>query len=331
MPPKKTYYLAPTRDQPPTASGPIALGNLIKSPRKPEFPLNDPSSPAIAHLLRTRSAAVVTEHNAVRSLSHSRSLRPTVFASFLTGLFGGGHLGNTNPVTAGVEFDFTDTSFQTYRINKLETITINPSLEDISALFAEPAVQAALRDSRFTANLYLITGIQVAYGAEYLISRAKERGVTLHVAVDLTALLTGGVPVPVPGGVVGVGTGGEAVKETEGTAKGKVDGPFVFAYCVREVLYKRRKVTGQRRGKGAGDLYAVSGEDSLGQEKEKEKEAEFEAELAGVKEEDQDLPGYWDLAVESGLDLDGTECQIVRVDEDEGGLDEGDEEDEEED
>jgi hypothetical protein len=54
---------------------------------------------------------------------------------------------------------------------------------------------------------------------------------------------------------------------------------------------------------------------------------EFEAELAGLKGEDPELPEHWDLEVEGGLDLDGEECQIVRVDVDDGGYDDDDDDD----
>jgi len=45
-----------------------------------------------------------------------------------------------------------------YTIPRLSTRTINPSLADIRAIFAEQQVQGAIRDSAFTANLYLIVG-----------------------------------------------------------------------------------------------------------------------------------------------------------------------------
>ncbi|KAG7285875.1 hypothetical protein NEMBOFW57_008169 [Staphylotrichum longicolle] len=293
---KKTYFLAPTRDQPPT--GAIALGNLIQSPRTPEFPLNDPNSPTITRLLST--ATTTAEADATRSLSSKLSLQPTIFATFLSGL-----LGTQNPLELTLEFSQEDAA--TYRIPRLETRTINPSLADVRALFAEPSVQAALRDSRFSANLYLVTGVQVAHGAEYVVARARGRGAEVRVVADgvAGAAAAGGVPV--------------------GSA-GRVVGPFVFAYCLREVLYKRKAVTGQRRARVEGDLYG-DGEKKREVGK-KEEGVEFEGELAALKEEDPELPEHWDLDVEEGLDLDGEECQIVRTDVDQDGHDDDDDEDE---
>jgi hypothetical protein len=54
-------------------------------------------------------------------------------------------------------------------------------------------------------------------------------------------------------------------------------------------------------------------------DEEEEGGEEFEAELAGLKGEDPELAEQWDLDVESGLDVDGAECQVVRVDADEEG------------
>lgn len=137
---------------------------------------------------------------------------------------------------------------------------------------------------------------------------------------DLTAV-AGGVP-------VGVGAGVDVVRETRGLARGRVEGAFVLAYCLREVVYRRRTVTGQRRARVEGDLYGERGEVGKGVVDWEGEEVEFEVELAGLKGEDPELPEQWDLEVESGLDVDGTECQVVRVDGHEGLDDDTDELDE---
>ncbi|SPQ17718.1 a1942bb3-b0b4-42fa-909b-f55ff22be790 [Thermothielavioides terrestris] len=267
MHPKRTYFLAPSRDQAPT--GAIALGNLIKSPRSPEFPLNDPKSPTVTRLQST--ATVISETNATRTLSAKFSVQRSVFASFLQGILGG-----QDPV----------------------------HLELLAALFAEPSVQAALRDSRFTANLYLVTAVQIAHGADYVVARARRRGTHVHLAADLLGPSAGTVPA---GAGVQADVGGAAHVRSAGT----VEGPFVFAYSLREVLYRRKTVTEQRRARVKGDLYGI-GEKAV--RPVETGDAEYVAELAGLKDEDPELPGQWDLDVESGLDMDGSECQIVRVD-----------------
>jgi len=97
-------------------------------------------------------------------------------------------------------------------------------------------VQHAIRDSRFTANLYLVVGVQIAHGAEYFRSRVRGSAVGAHFAADLAAT---GVPMT-------AGAGGEAGKSREEGAGGKIVDDFVFAYSLREVLYRRKRVTEQR-------------------------------------------------------------------------------------
>ncbi|KAL2155919.1 hypothetical protein VTH82DRAFT_661 [Thermothelomyces myriococcoides] len=273
MHPKRTYFLAPTRDQSPL--GPIALGNLIKSPHEPDIPLNDPNSPTVRRL--QSAATVISEVDATRSSAASRSFQPTVFLSFLSDLLG------QKPVE--LSLSYLASRGAEFRIPRLETRTISPTTADVAALFAESAVQAALRNSLFTANLYLVTGVQIAtQGAEYVVSGAK------------------------------------ATKAAEVKSTGKIEGAFVLAYSLREVLYRKKRVTGQRRPRIEGNLFA-DGQRRVRANREEEEEEEeqlelFEAELAGLKEEDPELPEYWDLDVDAGVDLDGQECQIVRVDAD---------------
>ncbi|KAL2141764.1 hypothetical protein VTI28DRAFT_2020 [Corynascus sepedonium] len=301
MHPRRTYFLAPTRDQPPT--GAIALGNLIVSPREPDFPLNDPNSPTAERLRAT--ATVIPELDATRSTASKLSLRPTVFLTFLWGLLGG-----QNPVELG--FELSREHAASYRIPRLETRTIHPSMTEVAALFAEDRVQNALRDSRFEASLYLVTGVQIAtHGAEYVVRAARERGVHLHLIADLPVAAAAAAVGAAP---VGAGAGVEVSTDDSGRSTGRIENAFVLAYSLREVLYRRKKITGQRRPRVQGDLYAVHGQGPKGNKVAEEEVVEFEAELAGLKEEDPELPEYWDLPAEIGNGPDGKDCQIVRID-----------------
>ncbi|KAK3903548.1 hypothetical protein C8A05DRAFT_43243 [Staphylotrichum tortipilum] len=298
MGPKKTYFLAPTRDFSPT-TGAIRLGNLIQSPRTPDFPLNSPTSPTLTQLLTT--ATTTPESNALRTLTTYSTLHPSLFTSLLSSL------GIPSPLSLTLFLSKSSHSTQSYKIPLLETRTIYPTIADLTALFTEPAVQSALRDSRFEANLYIITGVQVASkGTEYTITSKKDKGGGVEVGVDVGLL---------------AGTPRSEVAETGsacGRGGGTVEGGFVLAYSLREVVYKRKRVTGQRRGRKEGDLFGVGG--GRRQEKEEVGEEEFEAELAGLKEEDGELAEQWSLEAEVGVDLEGEECLIVRVDGEEKGV-----------
>ncbi|KAK4449811.1 hypothetical protein QBC34DRAFT_404021 [Podospora aff. communis PSN243] len=285
---KKTYFLVPTRDFSP--SGAIALGNLIKSPRSPEFPLNDANSATLQKL--SASAITISETDAHRETSSASSLKPTIWAYFLSG------------IGPGVEFNLDKTKQEnlSYIIPRLSTRVINPSLADIGAIFAERQVQDAIRDSRFATNLYLIVGVQIAHGAEYVRSRKRGSGVGANVSADLAA-----VEAPVTAGL-----GAEAAKSREEAAHGKVVDDFVFAYSLREVLYRRKKVTEQRQSRVEGDL--MGHELSEKSATSRVVEQKFEAEFVGLKD-GEDLGESWDWPTQAVADVDGTECQVVHVEE----------------
>jgi len=284
---KKRYFLTPTRDY--SSAGAIALGNLIKSPRSPEFPLNDPHSATLQKLVA--SALTVSEIDAKRETKTASAVKPSVWTSFLSGIGPGIDLGLDRNKEDGLS----------YTIPRLSTRTINPSLADIRAIFAEQQVQGAIRDSAFTANLYLIVGVQIAHGAEYVSSRVRGSGGVIKLAVDLTPA---GVPL-----TAGVGLEGMRSKEDE--AGGKIVDDFVFAYSLREVLYKRKGVTEQKQPKMEGDLMGRGeGERVLAKEVARR---DFEAEFCGLRDEDEELHRRWDWKTEVVDDLDGQECQVIHV------------------
>ncbi|KAK4206547.1 hypothetical protein QBC37DRAFT_476912 [Rhypophila decipiens] len=302
---KRTYFLAPTRDFPPGTNGPIALGNLIKSPRSPEFPLNNPSSPTILKL--AKEAHITTETDATRSFSNSVTIRPSVWASFLSSVgmtFGQ----NGAPVGGGIDYTISKTETGEFVLPKLETRRIFPSMADIRAIFEEEDVQRAISDSRFRSNLYIITAIQIATeGAEYVLRKVRERGGNLHVMADW------GTAAGIPGGQATAGSGIEGSIKREDRAGGKVQEPFIFAYALQEVVYRRKKVVDRGACRVQGNLMGHDLDDV--KEERVVADEGYEAELAGLKEEDPDMPEYWDLDVQGEvMDLDGGLCQIVSVD-----------------
>lgn len=281
----KTYYLAPTRDCPP--SGPIALGNVILSPRSPEVSLCDPKSEFLLDLVK--DSFTTTEIGTSRTVKNERNISPNVFAKFMSFSGIGGDIG----------YDRGREKSATYSFTKLTTITINPSLAAMQGLFQEPAIQQTIRDSKFRKNLYMITGVQIAHGAEFVISQARKRGQHLHVQADLTAA----------GPPIGVGVGLDVTSSQSQEAQGKVESDFVFAYRLREILYRRKRVENIRDIRD-GDLMH-EGERSK-ENKKKASSNEFVPELYALKNEDSTLPELWDLKAESGDDEDGRyQCVMV--------------------
>ncbi|RYP72542.1 hypothetical protein DL769_004432 [Monosporascus sp. CRB-8-3] len=287
----KTYFLAPTRDSPP--SGPIALGNIIKLPRTPEMALNNRNSEAMRRLLS--NAVAVKEQATTRNLSSRSGFASGVWASFLafTGL------------GAGVGVQLEDGKAASYQIDTLISVTINPDMADIKAIFAEREVQASLRSSRFNSNLYMITGVQIARGTDYMITAARNRGKHLHLSADLTPLCT----------PVAVGVGAQAARGSDQVVAGHIQHDFVFAYRLREILYKR-KVVNEQRDYPKGDLYAKGGErreNSRLAGETGESPQEYQAEVLDLQPEDPDLPDVWDMDAETARDMDGDEVLCVHV------------------
>lgn len=173
-------------------------------------------------------------------------------------------------------------------------------MQAIKALFEDEEVQAAIKDSRFYANVYLIDSIQVAHGAEYWMGNTREIGGDVGVSMDLTCT---GAPV-----TVGVGVNGHKTFTT--SSSGRITTDFVFAYSLREITYRRKMVRRQRRMSG-GDLVRYRAhwsdkEDVLGLE-------DSVAEVLLLKEDDPELPGCWDWEGQDATDLDGSICQVVAV------------------
>lgn len=279
----KTYFLVLTRDTPP--SGPIFLGSIIKSPRSPELSINGKKSPLLSNLEVHES----TLTDSSRSLTKNGKSKTGVWAEFLNG----------TGISAEVSGTWDTVSSSTYKFSALITRTISPSLSEIQAIFQEPGLQQTIKDSRFRDNLYMITGIKIARGAEVAIEKIKKRGGNLNFGVDWTPF---GVPIKV-GPDVGIEREiGQGLEE-------KHTSDFVFAYRLREIRYRRKTVEEQKEYL-KGDLMGVGKERS-------EKalaELEEEAELVGLG--GGDVKGdAWEGDATEAVDEDGEDVICVMLDE----------------
>jgi hypothetical protein len=280
MPPK-TYFLAPTRDTPP--SGPIFLGAIIKSPRSPELPLNSKTSPR----LQTLQIHETSTTDTTRQLYRDRNGKVGLYAEFLSGLpFG---------LDASVGTNWDNGDFEQYKFKELITRSIFPSQGEIAAIFADPVIQARIKDSMFRDNLYMVTSVKIARGADVVIGKIRERGGNLHFGADLTPL---SVPIKVGPDLEGSRSHGQKAKE-------KHAGEFVFAYRLREIRY-RRKALEEQREYLKGDLM---GHDQKKKEEER-REVESEAVLIGLNGMDVDSEEV-DADNVPVLDDDGDEVRCV--------------------
>lgn len=285
---RKTYFLAPTRDCPP--SGPIAIGSIITSPLSPEMPLNPPL-PIDRNLM---PMSKTHEANWKISLEKYKNGSVGVWSSFLQVLGAG----------ADASFSWDISSTNAYQFERLETHTFWPTKAYVEDSVTAAPVQAFLARRRFHHNVYMITAIKVAFGARGAQVVLRKRGVHVHLGVDGTS---SGIPISAgPQGDVGWAEKGDSSFERESG--------FVFAFRLREICYTtRRGVVEREFTKGA--LFSLEdgtecedGRTSDADVQEVMREERFE--LLGLAEEDV---GGEDVD-EDGQEVeddDGEECECV--------------------
>lgn len=279
----KVYFLAKTRRSLP--DGPIALGNIIADPRSPEIALN--SSPGLASKLKVHETV---EHDQSRTLGSHFSVQPTVWTKFVqeTGL--GEIVGE-----ASVRYSAQDTS--SYHFEKIVTREIFPDTDLVREAFDDPQVQKSIRDRRWQLGVFMITGVQIAYGAEVFVAKARETGIQLQTGLNLA---------PVVAAPVSVGVGLNVHQAPFQNLSTKYATPFVFAYRLRQIMYRRKKVEKQREY-AKGDLLGIND----GAELAVEDDATYEVQLSGLAPEDEELPGMFDLRTTEATTEGGEPCQVA--------------------
>ena len=212
---RKTYFLAPTRDSPP--SGPIALGNIILSPKLAELPITNA-------LPIDQSDMPISKHEETNwelTLERHKSGSIGLWGSFLQILGAGGDLNFVHELSDA----------RIYHFDRLETQTFWPTDEYVkNSVIAKP-VQDFLKRKRFYHNIYMITSIKIAYGATAARSLLQNRGICVQLGVDGTM-----AGIPIGGGPQGELSWGKS----EGSSFQR-DSGFVFAFRLREICYTTRR------------------------------------------------------------------------------------------
>lgn len=280
----KTYFLAPTRDSKP--SGPIFLGSIIKSPRSPEISLNGKKSP----LLKDLEVSESTITNASYNIFQTRKGKVGIWAEFIQGSGIGGNISG----------NWDNAEVTSFKFDELVTRTIAPESLEVRAMFKDDNIQMAMKNSRFRDNLYMVTGIKIARGADVAISKIRAKGGNLHFGIDGSA---SGIPLTIGPDVSVHSSKGQGLKERH-------DEEFVFAYRLREIVYVRKEVKDQKEYR-KGDLMGHG----RGKKAENDWVDEFEAELQGLRKDDV-RPDAWDFDVLPAVDDDGTEVSCVRIEDD---------------
>jgi hypothetical protein len=190
-------------------------------------------------------------------------------------------------------------------ISRLDTDYFNPTIEYIEKSLRHPQTLKALSQQNFEKNLYMITGIKVAIGANMQSLSSKKQGMKLDIGVDLTTL---GVPLQ-----AGPKLEPSSAK-SEGTAfSNSTD--FVFAYRLREIYYSQKRGVIKTANYTKGAAYGL--ENDLSTIKDGEHSAEFEedVEIDGIADRDlgnNDLRAFG-RPLTAVDEEDGDECECYSL------------------
>ncbi|KAF4338101.1 hypothetical protein FBEOM_8000 [Fusarium beomiforme] len=207
------YFYAPTWDYPP--HGPIKLGNIISSVKKPHIPLINCPPAEDAGVYKTEKKKVQYTKEKLTSGKFS------VLTKFLSVLGFG--------VDVGAEVERSDE--ETFMFDTLETTGFIPTSEYLQHCVESEAVRGWLEKFRYSKPLYVITGLKVVTGAAANTFKSRTVGGDLSVEVDGTVWSGGAVP-------IGGGPGIEAKVGQSHQTKWE-GGNFVFAFRVSKVRVKK--------------------------------------------------------------------------------------------
>lgn len=214
---KPTYFLAPTRNNPP--EGLIQLGNIIQSPELPDDPLDLAAPVPITD--------PITPHNEYGwrfNFGSNSGTSTSVWASFLELLAdAGGEAGVTWSKENGME----------WTCDQITTLEFRPSAEWLEKVVADPKIRQKLikwKFWQFSKEIYVVVGVKIAIGASLVQRFAKDFNLNLHVGVDLTAA---GLPVD-------VGAGLERNKGSHREESVEKIDDFVIGYRLRKIKLGRK-------------------------------------------------------------------------------------------
>ncbi|KAI1161996.1 hypothetical protein F5B18DRAFT_415186 [Nemania serpens] len=211
---KKHYFLPPVPDVP--VDGPIRLGSIVTGPKLVFEPVNN-------YTVNPSSCfeKVYVSNSGPASLALGKANKKNI------GLFA------ELPaiVTASISADYGADAEERWSFENLRTIWFTPSVDYVRQSLADTDVQLYIQTNQSWlghTNLYMVTGVKVAFGASVLSEFAASYGFSGTVGLDLSAL---GSPVTV-GPDIGLWNG------LSFAATSSPVEPVVFAFRLRRLKIK---------------------------------------------------------------------------------------------
>ncbi|KAI1658709.1 hypothetical protein F4813DRAFT_388475 [Daldinia decipiens] len=209
------FFYAPTWDYPP--NGPIKLGNVLTSLKKPERPLCTAAPLADADVFSSEKTQVEFSRDKLNSGQFS------ILTKFLSFLGVGVDVGVSWDVSEGEAFSF----------DRIETTQFFPNKDYLQRCIEAEPVRRYLDKSRYRKPIYIITGIKTVTGAKAKSFKSRGIGGSLSTEVDGTVWSGGALPIS-SGPTTEVNHG----RNTDMSWEGSSD--FVFAFRVRKVLVEKK-------------------------------------------------------------------------------------------
>ncbi|KAL6818314.1 hypothetical protein GGI42DRAFT_309765 [Trichoderma sp. SZMC 28013] len=221
----KHYFLAPVGNP---LNGQIKLGNIIALPGLADDPINE------THVSLSSIPMEITELNEYDytfNVNTKSGGRIGIWASFL----------QTIGLRAEATLEDSRQHSEQWAFKKLQTISFAPKLAYITKCLEDDGVRNFLQINKpyfGASNLYMITGIKVAYGASSVVQYAKKRGIALRLGSGFTGNHVG--PEFSRNGEIGV-------SQSQSGAD-----PFVFAFRLRRIkLLLSGEISHEQYDKGA--------------------------------------------------------------------------------
>ncbi|KAL6899984.1 hypothetical protein GGI43DRAFT_54521 [Trichoderma evansii] len=211
------YYFAPTWDFPP--NGPLQLGNVLMSVKKPERALYTAPPPNATEIITSEKSQVELSRENLKAGKFG------IFTRFLTFL--------------GLGIDLA----ASWDATRLETTYFIPTLPWLEKCLANPSVQRYLEKCRYRKPVYIITGLKTATGAAV---KTSKRSASANNA---------GIELEIPGseGILPWASKPEITmkKEVNNNMSWEDHSDFIFAYRVSKVWVKKGSILEEDFTKGA--------------------------------------------------------------------------------